>query len=114
VPVPIQLQLQTVKSYLRRKSTASPAVNWTFNGTSYTGDVPGLKQLADAILPLAVQTVTLKENSFEGGHAAGEITFDSSTLLAAIEQLIAELDPLAPPEPPMSLVLDYSYRQVQA
>lgn len=100
MPVPILLQIQTAKRYLRRKYPVD--------------QLPQLKTLADTTFAEATDTVTLTSNSFEGGSASGEITFDKTVLLTAIEELIAEVDPTAPEEAPSSVLLDYSSRQVQA
>lgn len=86
-------KLETVKQYLRRK---------------YASDVPGLKTLADRIAESAVRAVTITGQTFEGGSAQGQITFEKLAYLNAVEQLILELDPdNTPTAPPAVTFADF-------
>lgn len=70
-------KLQTVKQYMRRKWSASI-----------------LRTKADELFELATEEVTITSNGFEGGNAAGQVTFPKILLLQAIEELIIEKDPV--------------------
>lgn len=59
----------------------------------YAGKLADLKNLARSVFADASEEVALTTASFEGGSGGGQIKFDKMTLLAAIEDVIAELDP---------------------
>ena len=65
-------KVATAKAYLRRK---------------YTNDLQGLKNLADTVAASAFEHVTITGQSFEGGSAQGQVSFEklasSSRFLAA-------------------------------
>lgn len=87
-------KLEVAKQYLRRK---------------YAADVPGLKTLADRIAESAFRAVTITGQTFEGGSAQGQITFDKLAYLGAVEALIAELDPDNTPTAPAAVTFaDFS------
>jgi hypothetical protein len=69
-------KLKTVKQYMRRK--------W---------DAATLRTKADELFELATEEVTITSNGFEGGNAAGQVTFPKIIMLQAIEELILEKDP---------------------
>lgn len=69
-------KLNTVKQYMRRKWNAAT-----------------LRTKADELFELATEEVTITSNGFEGGNAAGQVTFPKIILLQAIEELILEKDP---------------------
>lgn len=69
-------KLQTVKQYMRRKWSAAT-----------------LRTKADELFEMATEEVTITSNGFEGGNAAGQISFPKIILLQAIEELIIEKDP---------------------
>jgi hypothetical protein len=90
-------RIVAAKKYLRRK---------------YAADLDGLKTLADSIATGAFEAVTITGNQYEGGGADGQITFEPLEYLAAVEDVIADIDPAAPA--PASLVMhsDFSQRPV--
>ena len=92
-------KLETVKQYLRRK---------------YATNVEGLKTLADRIAESAVKSVTITGQTFEGGSAQGQITFEKLAYLSAVEQLILELDPDNTPTAPAAVsYADFSSSQTE-
>lgn len=78
-------RIQIAKSYLRRK---------------YADDVPGLRTLMEEVAACLSESVTLTGNSFEGGSASGQITFERLAYLGAIMEVLDELDPDNAPEAP--------------
>ncbi len=90
--------IRTAKAYLRRK---------------YSENVEGLKALADTIAEGAFEAVTLTGNAYEGGSASGQITFAPMEYLAAVEELISELDPTAPQPAPLVMHSTFAHRPVQ-
>lgn len=91
-------RIETAKRYLRR---------------TYYNNVNGLKELAERIWNQhgAVDAVTITGQTFEGGQAQGQLTFEPLAYLAAVEELIAELDPdNTPPERPNVTVAQFGPR----
>lgn len=72
---------RALKSYLRRH---------------YASDLNGLRRQAESVWQQATESVTITTHSFVDGSASGEITCPRGVLLAAIEDVLAELDPTAP------------------
>ncbi len=62
----------------------------------YASDLVGLKREADRVFPLATEVVTITAHSFVDGSANGEITCPRGLYLAAIEEVLAELDTTVP------------------
>ena len=94
-------RIATATRYLRRK---------------YTGDVNGLRRLADTVATTggAFESVTITGQGFEGGQASGALTFEPLAYLAAIEALIIELDPdNTPAGPSPSRLADFSAGYLQ-
>jgi hypothetical protein len=58
----------------------------------YANDLAGLKRYSAEVFAEATETVTLVNSSFEGGQGSGQITFEKILLLAAIRELIAEME----------------------
>ncbi len=85
-------RISTLKTYLRRK---------------YALDLLGLKALADRVVVAATQAVTITGTAHEGGSGQGTITFEPMAYLAAVEEIIAEFDPDAPPPAPISSVVRF-------
>ncbi len=84
-------QYDVVLAYLRRKHWDAEAEEW---------DVATLRTLADTAFTAGTKSVTITSTSSEaGGAAAGEVTFDRLTLLAALESLLAEAAPTSAPPP---------------
>jgi hypothetical protein len=96
-------QKETVLAYLRRKY-------WT--ALTETWNVAALQTLADTAYAAGTKTVTITGTSTEaGGSGSGEVTFDKLTLLAALEELLAEADPdNAPPVRARGFTPDFSLR----
>jgi hypothetical protein len=79
----------TILAYLRDKY---------WNAADGTWDVEALREMRDAAFAAATRVITITSSSSEaGGAAAGEITFDRMTLVAALNDLLAEADPAAAP-----------------
>lgn len=99
------LQHSAVLQYLRRKYFVS--------GTTW--DVASLKALADTAFSTSTEEVVITSTSSEAaGAASGAVRFDKAILLAAIEELLLEVDPDNTPAPPAAgYVPDFSYRPVQ-
>jgi len=91
-------QILVAKKYLRRK---------------YANDATGLRLLADTIATGAFEAVTITGNSYEGGSASGQITFEPLAYLSAVEDVIAEIDPDNVPAPaPMVMESTFCHRPV--
>lgn len=88
-------KIATVQAYLRRK---------------YADNVDGLKALADQVATEATSAVTITGSSYEGASDTGVLTFEPIAYLAALEGLIAEMDPDSPQPAPSSVESDFSYR----
>lgn len=87
--------ISTAKRYLRRK---------------YATDLVGLKRLADQVASEALgDAVTLTGQSAEGASHTGVLVFARIDYLAAIEQVIAEIDPDATPSPAESSTAYYRF-----
>lgn len=84
-------RIDTARRYLRRKYAAGTAA-----------DLAQLRALADEVFAAATDTVTLTGQSFDGGSHSGVVTFEKMAYLAAIEDIIAELDTSATAIPPSS------------
>ena len=78
-------RIETLKRYLRR---------------TYASNATGLKALAERIATSATSAVTITGHSFEGTQANGSITFEPMAYLAAVEDIIAEIDPASSPTAP--------------
>lgn len=75
-------RIEAYKNRLRRK---------------YAGDLVGLKALADEVdNDGATDPTILTGQNFEGGGHTSQVAFDPMAKLAAIEAVIAEMDPTAP------------------
>ncbi|XHR27540.1 MAG: hypothetical protein ACFUZC_16540 [Chthoniobacteraceae bacterium] len=61
----------------------------------YSGDLPTLRTLADTISAEAGEMVTITQSQFEGGSGTGIVTGNKLEMLAAVEELLAELDATA-------------------
>lgn len=89
MPAQVVDHYEAVLAYLRDKYWAADAEEW---------DVADLRTLRDTAFPVATRTVTITSTSTEaGGAGAGEVTFDKMTLVAALNDLIAEADPVSQP-----------------
>jgi len=62
----------------------------------YASDLVGLKREADRVFVLATEAVTITAHSFVDGSASGELTCPRAVYLAAIEEVLTELDTTAP------------------
>ena len=93
----------TILAYLRDKYYDAQTGEW---------DVEALKTMRDAAFAAATRAITITSSSSEaGGAAAGEITFDRMTLVAALNDLIAEADPASqPPVRGRGIQVDFSNR----
>lgn len=69
--------LAAYKQYLRR---------------TYASNVPGLRALAEQLVAELTDNVTITSQTFEGGSHSGQITMPPGLKLAAVEELIIELD----------------------
>lgn len=77
-------------------------------------NLAALKALATTAFAEASKTVTIIGTNSEIGGASAQVTFDKMLLLSAIEQLLAEVDPAAPPPgAPSGAYMDFSGRAVQ-
>lgn len=74
----------------------------------YATDVEGLKTLSDQIASEAGEVVTITQSNMEGGSASGVITGNKLEMLAAAEDIIAELDNTTPQEVARGLVIRFS------
>lgn len=84
--------------------------------TNYTAgvwNVAAIQAIATAAYAEATTQVTLISTSSDLGTVTGQVTFDKAILLAAVENLLAEVDPNAPPPAPTTWVPDHSGRYVQ-
>ena len=99
------LQHSAVLQYLRR----------TYFVSGTTWNVAALKALADTAFATATNEVAITGTSSEtGGAASAVVKFDKALLLAAIEELLLEVDPdNTPAAPPSGFTPDFSYRPVQ-
>jgi hypothetical protein len=66
----------------------------------YKDRLAELKTLYQTTFATATEEVTLTSTSFEGGMTGGQMKFDKMILLAAIGDLLADVDPDALPEHP--------------
>ncbi len=73
--------LRALKSNLRRR---------------YASDLAGLKRESDRVFALTTEAVTITSHNFTDGGSSGEITCPRGLYLAALEDIIAELDTTAP------------------
>jgi len=55
--------------------------------------VAALEEQETAVWSAATREVTLTSNSYEGGAASGQVSFDKKILLLAIQSLLKELAP---------------------
>lgn len=90
-------RILAAKKYLRRK---------------YAGNLPGLKALAEQVAESAFDAVTITGNSYEGGNAAGQISFEPLEYLSAVEDVIAEMDSSAANVAPLVMHSSFAYRPV--
>jgi hypothetical protein len=78
-----------------------------------TWNVVALKTLATEAFAAATDEVSITNTSSELGSAGGIFKFDKAILLAAIETLLAEVDPdNTPLAPPSGYIPDFSQRPV--
>lgn len=103
MPVQVVDHYEAVLAYLRDKYWDADTEEW---------DVDALRALRDTAFAAATRTVTITSTSTEaGGAGAGEITFDKMTLVAALNELIAEADPASqPPARSRGFQTDFSQR----
>ncbi len=96
-------QFESVLAYLRRKYWVAATASW---------NVIALRALADTAFAAGTKSVTITATGSEaGGSANGDFTFDRLTLLAALEELLAEADPTsAPPVRARGHQADFSWR----
>lgn len=59
----------------------------------YQHDLDGLRTLCDELALKGMEPVTITSLSSEGGSSAGAVTVQPLLLLAAAEEVLAELDP---------------------
>jgi hypothetical protein len=91
MPAQVVDHYEAVLAYLRDKYWDADEEEW---------DVAELRTMRDTAFAAATRTVTITSTSTEaGGAGAGEITFDKMTLVAALNDLIAEADPSSLPPP---------------
>lgn len=88
-------RIQAAKRYLRRK---------------YASNVDGLKALADKVAEGAFESVTITGSGYEGGSDSGMITFEPLEYIAALEDIISELDSESPQPATMRVESDFSQR----
>ncbi len=88
-------RISAAKRYLRRK---------------YATNLAGLKTLADTVAGGAFESVTITGSGYEGGNDTGQITFEPMEYLAALEEIIAEMDSTVPQPASMCIESDFSYR----
>lgn len=89
MPAQVVDHYEAVLAYLRDKYWNADTEEW---------DVEDLRTMRDTAFASATRTVTITSTSTEaGGAGAGEITFDKMTLVAALNDLIAEADPSSQP-----------------
>lgn len=96
-------QFDAILAYLRRKYWVAESETW---------NVATLRTLADTAFAAGTKTVTITGTSSDaGGAASAEVTFDTLTLLSAIEHLLAEADPTgSPPIRAAGFTPDFSQR----
>lgn len=91
MPAQVVDHYETVLAYLREEYWDAEEEEW---------DVDALRALRTTAFAAATRTVTITSTSTQaGGAAAGEVTFDKMTLVAALNELIAEADPASQPPP---------------
>jgi hypothetical protein len=88
-------RIQAAKRDLRRK---------------YSENVDGLKALADKVAEGAFEAVTITGSGYEGADDSGQITFEPMEYIAALEDLISDLDPDSPQPANMRVESDFSQR----
>lgn len=76
----------------------------------FTENVEGLETLSDQIAAEAGEVVTFTSTSEDGESAGGVVTGNKLEMLAAVEELIFELDPPETPPPAYSRVIMPDYR----
>lgn len=62
----------------------------------YASNLAGLRAESDRVFALATEAVTLTSHNFTDGGASGELTCPRGLYLAALEDVLAELDTDAP------------------
>lgn len=98
------LKLSACLQYLRRFYYQPSTEDW---------NVTALKALATTAFASATKEIAITGTQSELGSASGIIKFDQTILLAALEILLAEVDPDNTPQPPPAgYVPDFSYRPV--
>lgn len=73
----------------------------------YATDLPGLRTLSDTIAAEAGEVVTITSTSMEGGAGAGVVTGNKLEMLAAVEDVLLELDPALPAPPVYGSVMRF-------
>lgn len=89
-------RILAAKKYLRRK---------------YANDLPGLKALAESVADGAFDAVTITGNSYEGGSASGQVSFEPLEYLSAVEDIIEEMDDSGAASP-MVMLSSFAHRPV--
>ena len=94
------LKLSACLQYLRRTYYLPATQLW---------DLPKLKAIATAAYAEASEQVTIVATASDLGSTTGQVTFDKWLLIAAVEQLLLEVDPDNTPAPPSrGYIPDYS------
>lgn len=94
------LKLSACLQYLRRTYYLPATQLW---------NVPALRAIATKAYEEASEQVTIISSGSELGSTTGQITFDKWLLIAAVEQLLLEVDPTnTPAPPPRGYLPDYS------
>jgi len=73
----------------------------------YASNLAGLSTLSDEIASEAGEVVTITATNMEGGSGSGVVTGNKLEMLAAVEELLSELDPSAPREPSQSFAIRF-------
>lgn len=80
----------------------------------YTGDPAGLRALWKKVFSQSTEFVEITGNAYEGGSATGTHILHRLEYLAAVQAILAELDPTGTPvAPPTSTFADFRTGWVQ-
>lgn len=92
-------KILTLKQGLRIKFSADPA---------------GLRKLWEEVWKGASRFVEITGNSYEGGSASGTVILERLEYLAAVQDILAELDPAGTPmAPPRGALADFRWGTLQ-
>jgi hypothetical protein len=84
------------------EATGTTPTLWTHSSRLTELKVPELRAYSLEVFAQASDTqVAITSTNYEGGGAAGQLTFEKSVLGMAIESLLAEMDPDYVPESPL-------------